>query len=182
MRLYFVGGIHGSGKTTLCRNLAAKLRAPHHSAGELIRLGGESQEVRDKTVRDVKKNQTLLLSALNDLRNAGTATVILDGHYTVVDSTGAICPVEIEVFHALNPSSLVLVDSEPELVVKRLRERDNRDYSLTFVEHHAREEKAHAETISRTLQIPLLLLSAYATADALASQLVSPNAIHYGVS
>lgn len=176
MRIIFVGGIHGSGKTTLCQRLASSLGAPHYSAGDLIRLGGVQQDERKKAVEDVPLNQRLLLEAVDRIRGSGTGTMLLDGHYTVVEKEDRVCAVAVEIFRALSPAVLLLVEAEPNVVARRLRERDHRTYELALIEKHGRAERAHANHISEMLRIPLMVVSSLDDADDVAHLLISTNA------
>jgi adenylate kinase len=175
MRLYFVGGIHGSGKTTLCKRLAVILGAAHYSAGELIRLGSKHQDDRSKAVQDVELNQRLLLEVLDEL-SGRAATVLLDGHYTLIDQQGLIRPIGIDVFRALNPAVLLLVAEEPITISHRLQQRDGKTYDLPFLELHSKGELAHAELLSAQLSIPLAVLNSSDSADDAAELLTAADA------
>ena len=175
MHLYFVGGIHGSGKTTLCQRLAVILGAAHYAAGDLIRLGSKQQDDRSNAVQDVELNQMLLLKALDELGNR-TATVLLDGHYTLIDQQGLIRPIDIEVFRALNPAVLLLVAAEPLTIGRRLQQRGGQTYDLPFLEQHSQVELAHAEFVSAQLNIPLVVLKSSDTPDDAAGLLTAADA------
>lgn len=80
MTLYFLGGVHGAGKTALSLALAPRVGGAALSASQLIREGGAEPSTPDKRVVDIEGNQERLLRALAWHREAQT-TIILDGHY-----------------------------------------------------------------------------------------------------
>ncbi len=101
----FVGGVHGSGKTTLSRFLAEALSAGHVTAGELIRKAAAPSHVvttgaQDKAVPDVDRNQAVLLRGLSAYLAADDRPLLLDGHFTLIDPSGGIVEIPAEVFAA----------------------------------------------------------------------------------
>ena len=53
MSVYFLGGVHGAGKTKLAQALAASVGAVAVSASHLIRTQGVTPSTRDKRVFDL---------------------------------------------------------------------------------------------------------------------------------
>src|SRR5258705_13818706 len=96
--LVFVGGVHGSGKTTLSRLLAGLIPASHVTAGSLIREASSADHVvtvgtQDKAVPDVDANQAILLRGLAAYQRRTAFDIrplLLDGHFTLVSASGAI--------------------------------------------------------------------------------------------
>ena len=77
----FVAGIHGAGKSTICRELARLIGASHATAGDLIRANATTEVTAGvKAVPDVDANQELLLRGLAMHRAASAAPLLLDGH------------------------------------------------------------------------------------------------------
>jgi adenylate kinase len=113
-RIVFVGGIHGSGKTTLSQALAVLVPAAHLTAGGLIREAAEPGHVvtvgpQDKAVPNVDANQAVLLRGLAayQARNADDLRVLLlDGHFTLMNASGEIEEVPLEVFKTIAPIAL----------------------------------------------------------------------------
>ena len=63
-KIIFVGGIHGVGKTTLCRKISEKLLLKHFSASDLISNLKSENIAKDKKVSDVNENQNILLESI----------------------------------------------------------------------------------------------------------------------
>ena len=67
MSVFFVCGIHGAGKTTLCKKLSINLGIPFFSSSDLIRDFSKDaiSDLRwDKRVKNVANNQQILVSAV----------------------------------------------------------------------------------------------------------------------
>jgi adenylate kinase len=154
MNLTFVGGIHGAGKSTFCRELAPLANARHVTAGELIRLASGGGVTTGKAVRDVDQNQKLLLGAVGHVRPAIPA-MLLDGHFTLIRSDSEVEPIPLEVFQVLCPSALLLLAVDPMVARQRLLERDGKDYDLGLLREHDRAERIHARAVSDALGVPL---------------------------
>lgn len=159
MQIYFVGGIHGSGKTTLCQVLSVSLGIRHVSAGELIRSGRNALPSSVKLVEDVDENQAILLRGLEEL-NGTLASIILDGHYTLLDIRGTIRRIDTGVFRRLAPKALLITSADPMVVAERLRARDGVSYDTDLLSEQGEAELAHAKLVSDELAVPLFVADA----------------------
>ena len=65
MNIHFFGGIHGVGKTFLCKRLSSQLSIKHFSAGELINQGIQ----KNKEVKSINSNQNVLIAELQHLKD-----------------------------------------------------------------------------------------------------------------
>ena len=154
--IFFVGGIYGAGKSSLCRQLSAPLRAEHVMASELIQYAPDPDDATRKSVANVAETQERLLLALEQ-RKRRTTNMLLDGHFCVLDPTSQIVRISLDVFRAINPAALLLVEAEPDEVKERLEHREARPYDLDLIKRLAAEERSHAEYVSSALLIPLKL-------------------------
>lgn len=162
--IVFVGGVHGSGKTTLSRALAELIPASHVTAGSLIREAAFTDHIvtvgpQDKAVPDVSANQTFLLRGLAEYqrRTSGdTNFLLLDGHFTLLNSTGTIESVSLDVFRAIAPVAVLLVETSAVTVHKRLSLRATDAPSIDVIRRLAEREKECASDTARVLAIPLL--------------------------
>jgi len=160
----FVCGVHGSGKSSLCKELAQVLPAAHITAGGLIREAAASTHVvtvgaQDKQVPDVDANQAVILAGLAAFY-ARTAEderpLLLDGHCTLLTPTGEIADVPMSVFEAIRPVAVVLVESSSEVVHQRLAARAADAPSASMIQSHADRERERATAVSTALSVPLL--------------------------
>jgi adenylate kinase len=180
-RIVFVGGIHGAGKTTVSRLLAGLLSASHITAGGLIRETASVAHtvtvgVGDKAVPDVDANQALLLRGLDLYRaRIGVGPILLDGHFSLLDPSGAVVGIPMAVYHAISPAAVLLVEADAQTVHDRLMRRDGAAAPLGTVSLLASRERECAEAVCAALRIPMWTIAgdtmAEQTAEAAASYL-----------
>src|SRR5687768_12978665 len=125
MPITFVGGIHGSGKTTLCQDLAKSVGAQHLVASALIREGRTM--AHGKQVADVDANQDALLAGLA-ARADRASDIILDGHFALLTPSG-ITSISLDVFKAICPSAIIVLTCDPDTAARRLAQRDGQQYA-----------------------------------------------------
>ena len=124
--LAFVGGIHGAGKSFYVNSLSQRLSIPCVSAGQLI----YKQNMTDKNVKNIDENQDALIRAFSQLSGQN---YLMDGHYTLLNSIGAIERIDQNIFQQLNPEKLILVKTDPQIIMGRLAERDSKRYSIQLL-------------------------------------------------
>lgn len=152
--LFFVGGVFGVGKSTLCEALRTPLNAEHLKASDLIHFTPEQHDPTRKAVSDIEESQRRLVRAFSS-HNRTKPNTVLDGHYCLVDTNQRISPVPITIFQTLNPAALLLVEAEPSVILERLHRRPGRPYSPDLVEQLIFEERHSAMQVSATLDVPL---------------------------
>ncbi|MGA2257211.1 MAG: ATP-binding protein [Thermoguttaceae bacterium] len=94
----FVAGIHGAGKSTICRELGRLLGVFHATAGDLIRANANATTevtVGVKAVPKVDANQLLLLRELAAYRARNTGPLLLDGHFVLLKPDRAIAEIPV---------------------------------------------------------------------------------------
>lgn len=151
--MIFVGGIHGSGKSRICREIFEPSGYQCLTASSLISGLGRKTD-HNKRVDCVSGNQESLLQALENKRG-NNSRLLLDGHFTLVNGKEEIEPINIEVFRAMNLNKIILVKGDPEEISKRLNERDKRIWRTSFLEDFQKEEEAHARFVAKDIGIPL---------------------------
>jgi adenylate kinase len=167
----FIGGVHGAGKTTFSKELVRLLGASHVTAGGLIRESASSSArvtvgIGDKAVPDVDANQLLLLRGLGVFRaRIGPSPVLLDGHFVLLDATGAIAEIPLAVYEVIAPCAVLLVEADAGTIRRRLLERDGEaPTSATLAELMVRE-RAHAEHVCAALGLPLWSIAGAVAVD-----------------
>jgi adenylate kinase len=151
--LIFLGGIHGVGKSSVCRELAPKLRLQHLTAGAIISAGQGRPRAQTKVVKDAPEDQELLLAGLAHLN---TPRLLLDGHYCLIVPGEQVQAIELDVFRRLNPNSLVLLTDDVEAIGSRLRSRDGVEQPRYLLEALQVAEVAHAQRVAEALARPLV--------------------------
>lgn len=155
--LYFLGGVHGTGKTTLALELGAELGATVLSASQLIRLAGVEPSTLDKRVEDISGNQALLLRGLAQYRTAN-ASIILDGHYCVRSISGEPTRIDLGVFREMAPTSLLLLEDDASAIARRLLIRDGVAHNIMAVLNLMDYEREAARAVSEALGLKLCIL------------------------
>ncbi|MBE9059908.1 ATP-binding protein [cf. Phormidesmis sp. LEGE 11477] len=156
-RTVFVGGVHGVGKTYFCKNIICRFDAAHVTASELI--GRHVKHQIDKTVSNVEKNQLILAEELARYQTS-CRTILLDGHFCLLNSTSNIQDVPLETFKAISLCAIVLLIDNPEAIAERLSSRDSRTHSIELISELQSREITRAELVSQSLKIPISIINA----------------------
>ncbi len=154
-RLYFVGGIFGAGKSSLCQILSPILPAEHYKASDLVRHVPDPDDATGKATDEIYSNQERLLSALG-VRRATPGTVLLDGHFCLLDHARTVVRVPRDIFERMQPNALVLVETDITQVLDRIRQRDARHLDPVLIWQLAQAEREHALAISKDIGIPIM--------------------------
>ena len=176
--LVFVGGVHGAGKSSICRALAALLPASHVTAGGLIRENASNATVTvgsgNKAVPNVDANQLLLLRGL-ELHRArlDDKPILLDGHFSLLDANGGVVAIPLAVYESLAPVAVVLVEADDETVRKRRVERDGEAPLLETISLLSARERESADTVCEALGIRIINVRGDGDAEQSAGQAAS---------
>jgi adenylate kinase len=163
-RLYFVGGTFGAGKSTLCQTLSPLLPAEHLKASDLVGYMRDPTDATGKRSDKVLSNQERLIAALG-VRRAAQGTVLLDGHFCLLDDAYSIVRLPVNVFQRIQPIALVLVESALAEVVDRIRQRDQRRVDPALIDQLIQAEREHGQTISEALGAPLMAVDVSTAAE-----------------
>lgn len=154
IRILFIGGIHGVGKTLFSEQASKAVGVPRLNASTLISEQIKAPAAINKRVRNVEDNQTALIEALESHLLAAEQ-LLLEGHFCVFDLSGSIATVPTETFRKLSPVAVVLLLGEVELIQQRLLEREKREFSIKVLTDLQNSERKHAEDVCGTLNIPM---------------------------
>ncbi|MBK7669563.1 MAG: AAA family ATPase [Sphingobacteriaceae bacterium] len=83
----FVGGIHGVGKSTICKSICGKFNINYLSASEVLKWSKLNTDIKNKKVDDISFTQDLLINGLNEQVNK-SEHYILAGHYCLFNKMG----------------------------------------------------------------------------------------------
>lgn len=153
-KIIFVSGIHGVGKTTLCKKISKNLSLKHYSASQLI----SNLKYIDKKVSNVSENQNDLLESIN--RNFNNEEYyILDGHFCLLDSCGIIVRVPFETFKSLGLKAIIVLVDEEQEILNRLSHRDGKSYNIAFIKKFQENEIYYAKEIAYNIGVPLKIIN-----------------------
>lgn len=146
-RIAFIGGIHGVGKSTICRHLSSELQLEYLSASELLKWK-DINEDSNKKVKDIRDTQNrLILDLTNSVQKE--KYYLLDGHYCLLNSNNEVVNVPLEIFEKINPFSLNLIVSDIAEIKNRLETRDDKPYDYALLERLQSQELIYAKRLSK---------------------------------
>lgn len=154
--MIFISGVHGVGKTYFCDQVQKELNISAYPASRLIaekkKVGFDSS----KLVSDIDENQQYLLMAVEELREKED-DFILDGHFCLLDTAGAVTRITPETFTSLRPEAIILLTEKPEIISSRRKERDGKDVTPESIETFQNEEKKYAEEVAAQIGAKLFI-------------------------
>ncbi|WP_141432452.1 ATP-binding protein [Bacillus sp. 03113] len=151
--MIFIGGIHGVGKSFLCKKISEELKLEHHSSSQLISSKKNENFNSNKKIKDVDSNQSFLISALKEL-DLTNKLFLLDGHFCLLDMDQKISKIPEDTFTTLAPKGIVVLTDKIELIAERLLKRDQKHYTYEFLEKFQKTEVDYANYIAMKLQLP----------------------------
>lgn len=148
-----IGGIHASGKSKLSYRLSEDIsNIEIISPGKLL-----NHNSKTKTVDNIEENQLILTNIIKSIRMSGKI-IVIDGHYGVLDKNSHLRFVGSEIFKAINPDLLVLVESSPETILRRLKIRDGKTYEIGQINKWSEEERQYAFQASLYIDKPIYII------------------------
>lgn len=150
----FLGGIHGVGKSTICRQICDEVKLEYLSASELIKWEDINEDIRNKEVRNIPGTQERLIIGLTTSIQKNK-TYILDGHFCLLNKENEIENIPLDTFKLINPFSLNIVLGDIIEIKNRLEKRDNRPYDKELLNRMQESELKYARFLSNTLGVTL---------------------------
>lgn len=151
-RIHFIGGIHGVGKSTICREICVATNITYLSASDLLNWKEIKANPLDKKVDDISMTQMRLVDALEKTILPDT-NYLLDGHYCLFNSDGEVTPIRQDVFIQISPCSLGVIVGDTRTISERLEKRDGKKYDQALLRKMQDAELNHAKIISSTLRL-----------------------------
>lgn len=150
----FIAGVYGTGKSTLCSALSARLSVLAFSAGDLISAINGEQYGSNKAVTNKDNNQVLLAARVREL-NRKYKRIILAGHFCIFNSDNGIEVLPESVYSALNISQVILLEANVQKILEHLHRRDGKDYPAGSISTLLIKEREQSERIAKQLNCPL---------------------------
>jgi adenylate kinase len=155
--VFFIGGIHGVGKGTICKKIIDNHELFHITASEVLKWE-EISTLENKLVQDFKFTQNRLITNLSKMIDE-TKNYLLDGHYCLLNSINKPERINKETFAELNPRVFIIVIDEIGKIKSRLELRDNKEYDFNILQEFQNMEFEYAKSLSTELKIPLVVLT-----------------------
>jgi adenylate kinase len=153
-KMIFIGGIHGVGKTSLCKDLSDRYNMPHYSASQLI--SEEKKEVysQNKLIPDIVQNQDFLSASINRLGISDW--FLLDGHFCLLNQESEITRIPLNTFRNISPNSIIVLTDSISSIQDRFSQRDSYRFDHHLLQSFQNKEIEYAEEVSSELLIPSL--------------------------
>lgn len=150
----FIGGIHGVGKSTICRQICDEVKLEYLSASELIKWNDINEDIQNKKVQNIPATQDRLIIGLTNSIEKNKV-YILDGHYCLINKENKIENIPLDTFKLINPFSLNIILGDIIEIKNRLEKRDNRPYDQELLTRMQENELNYARYLSKTLGVTL---------------------------
>lgn len=155
--IYFLGGIHGSGKSNAAQKILSESNLIHLEASKILKWEDFSNR-ENKKVDNIIFTQNQLIFNLEQIVN-NDKQFLLDGHYCLINKQDEIEKVPLETFEKINPLLLSIKIDEPIRIKKRLEQRDSKLYDLNFLVRFQYEELKYVKFLAAYLRKPLFILN-----------------------
>lgn len=152
----FVGGVHGVGKTYFCKKLSESTNLKHFSCSELISKFKDIN-IQNKLTKDIDENQNILKHAI-DSYLLPTEKYILDGHFCLINSQGAISRIPESIFLNLNISKILVLENDFTAIINNLKKRDHKIYEEALIKKFQQEEIIYAKYIANLLDVNIEII------------------------
>lgn len=150
----FVADVYGVGKSILCDKLSNLLDNPSYSACELIsKLNGEEYG-KNKAIADKNANQNFLVGAVQR-KLIKDPQFILAGHFCIFTAENLVDILPENVFSQLGISKIILLESDPLIVLQNIQKRDHKCYSYEEISRLIEAEKMQAKKGVSFLEYPI---------------------------
>jgi adenylate kinase len=162
MGIFFVGGVHGVGKTDVCSRVAARLKLAHFTASAMIKaLDFSAVKQHTKSVDSVPKNQDLLVQAVTHFLSSETKRLILDGHFAVPNMASQFEIVAADIFKQLQLDGVAVCFDDASQIHARRIARDKNLIGVHEIERIQRIELGHGKFVAESLGIPFFSIKAF---------------------
>lgn len=152
--IIFIGGIHGVGKGTICKEIASKIDLIHITASEILKWN-EISSSDNKLVNNISSTQERLINGLKSLIK-NDKRYLLDGHFCLLNSNGIPCKIDEDTFDSINPKIISIVIDDIGKIVDRLEKRDNKKYDIKILDELQKMEIEYAKYLSKKYSIPYI--------------------------
>lgn len=157
MNYILLVGIHGVGKTTLLNNLKNDTQFTALSISDLIRQAGNKIQSNNKLTKNIANNQELWKQELATYQFQEDEIVILDGHFTLLDSSGKIFELPYSTFEGLKINKIILKTENPSIIQNRLVKRDGKHWDTELLSSFQAREQSRATEFSQLENISLFI-------------------------
>lgn len=143
----FVGGVHGSGKTELCKKIQEKIDCIYLSASQLLKWSK-----KEKNVENVQENQRILKELLKK-EMQDNKFYLVDGHFALWNNEYKCEKVPLTFFEGLNIKCILLVVENEDVIEKRLFVRNEINVLSENIVSISMVEKEYSQFVAEKLGV-----------------------------
>lgn len=152
--IIFIGGIHGVGKGTICKEISLNTGLIHFTASQILKWE-EISEKGNKLVENITSTQNRLKKGLKNLIKKDKQ-YILDGHFCLLNSDGIPSRIDEATFDQINPKVITIVVDDVVKIVNRLEARDGKIYDVKVLNELQQMEIEYGKYLSDKYSIPYI--------------------------
>lgn len=157
MNYILLAGIHGVGKSTLLNKISRVNPIETYTISSLIKKANPKHAVNtDKRTEQINRNQHLWKEELKKLEPS-SQKIILDGHFSLLNSQGDVVALPLDTFDGINFSGVILKQERPELIQSRLLQRDNSIWDVEKINFFQNIEEKSAKEYAEISNTPLFI-------------------------
>lgn len=149
--IIFIGGIHGVGKGTICKEIVSKTDLIHITASEILKWS-EISDSDNKLVTNISSTQERLIVGLKNLIKKDEK-YLLDGHLCLLNSNEISSRIDEVTFDQINPKAIAIVIDNVEKIIKRLEIRDGKNYDAKVLNQLQQMEIEYAKYLANKYSI-----------------------------
>lgn len=155
--IIFIGGVYGAGKNFLLESIKLDIPFIHLTASKVLKWKEISDNPDKKLVHSITNTQDILVENLKKIVKDGQ-NYLLDGHFTLLNKLGEIEKVPMDTFMQIAPKVLIVKTSAPDIILQRLKNRDNQIWDLDKILNMQKQELEYAQLMSIKLKVPFYQL------------------------
>lgn len=152
--IIFVGGIHGVGKGTICKEISLNTGLIHLTASQVLKWE-EISDSDNKLVKNLNSTQNKLIMGLKKLIKKDKK-YLLDGHFSLLNSDGIPSRIDEDTFDQINPKAIAIVIDDIGKIAQRLKVRDDKFYEIEILNELQQMEIEYAKYLSDKYSIPYI--------------------------
>lgn len=159
--IFFIGGIHGVGKTTLCNYVSKKYNIEHLSASTLI-ANYKNKPFNSLFIEGMDENQDILVKIVKSTLDKNKI-YLLDGHFYLLNKDKQPEKVPEKTFVDLGIKKIIVLTEDINTILYRLKSRNNYNYDLNMLQDLQNKELNYSKQISSILNVPYKLINLSST-------------------
>ncbi|MEO8253264.1 MAG: ATP-binding protein [Flavobacterium sp.] len=152
--IIFIGGIHGVGKGTICKQIISITDLIHITASEILKWN-EISDRDNKLVKNISSTQERLIIGLKNLIKKDKQ-YLLDGHFCLLNSNEFPSRINEVTFDQINPRAIAIVIDDVQKITKRLEIRDGKIYDAKVLNELQQMEIEYAKYLANKYSIPYI--------------------------